>query len=95
MPTQTRADNKETQPRNTARRPFPALGRGLSQGERRLDEGEFLDVFNATPDEVNGWCRDGSIIDCKTLVGALWLQNVLSGVWSLDWSGAMPADVAR
>jgi ADP-ribose pyrophosphatase len=44
---------------------------------------------------VNGWCRDGSIIDCKTLVGALWLQNVLSGAWSLDWSGAMPADVAR
>ena len=71
------------------------FARGLSQGERRLDEGEFLDVFNATPDEVNGWCRDGSIIDCKTLVGALWLQNVLSGVWSLDWSGAMPADVAR
>jgi ADP-ribose pyrophosphatase len=71
------------------------FARGLSQGERRLDEGEFLDVFNATPDEVNGWCRDGSIIDCKTLVGALWLQNVLSGAWSLDWSGAMPADVAR
>ena len=71
------------------------FARGLSQGERRLDEGEFLDVFNVTPDEVNGWCRDGSIIDCKTLVGALWLQNVLSGVWSLDWSGAMPADVAR
>jgi ADP-ribose pyrophosphatase len=71
------------------------FARGLSPGERRLDEGEFLDVFTATPDEVSAWCRDGSVIDCKTLVGALWLQNVLSGAWSLDWSGAMPADVAR
>ncbi len=71
------------------------FARGLSLGERRLDEGEFLDVFTATPDEVNAWCRDGSIIDCKTLVGALWLQNVLSGAWSLDWTGRMPAAVAR
>lgn len=71
------------------------FARGLSPGERRLDDGEFLDVFTATPDEVKGWCRDGSIIDCKTLVGALWLQNVLSGAWSLDWSGRMPAAVAR
>jgi ADP-ribose pyrophosphatase len=71
------------------------FARGLTPGERRLDEGEFLDVFTATPDEVQAWCHDGSIIDCKTLVGALWLQNVLSGAWSLDWSGAMPAHVAR
>lgn len=71
------------------------FARGLALGERRLDEGEFLDVFTATPDEVQAWCRDGSIIDCKTLVGALWLQNVLSGAWSLDWSGAMPAHIAR
>jgi ADP-ribose pyrophosphatase len=71
------------------------FARGLSLGERRLDEGEFLDVFTATSDEIQLWCRDGSIIDCKTLVGALWLQNVLSGTWSLDWSGVMPADVAR
>ena len=71
------------------------FARGLTLGERHLDEGEFLDVFSATPDEVQAWCRDGSIIDCKTLVGALWLQNVLMGAWLLDWSGAMPAGVAR
>lgn len=71
------------------------FARGLTPGERRLDEGEFLDVFTATPDEVSGWCRDGRIIDCKTLVGALWLQNVLSGAWSLDWTGNMPPEVAR
>lgn len=71
------------------------FARGLSPGERRLDEGEFLDVFTATPDEVNRWCRDGSIVDCKTLVGALWLQNLLSGAWTLDWTRHMPAAVAR
>lgn len=71
------------------------FARGLTSGDRRLDEGEFLDVFSATPDEVMAGCRDGSIIDCKTLVGALWLQNVLSGAWSLDWSGEMPVAVAR
>lgn len=71
------------------------FARGLTAGVRRLDEGEFLDVFTARPDEVAAWCRDGRIIDCKTLVGALWLQNVLSGAWSLDWSGLMPESVAR
>ncbi|UJW78921.1 NUDIX domain-containing protein [Hydrogenophaga sp. SL48] len=71
------------------------FARGLSAGERQLDEGEFLDVFSATPDELQAWCRSGAIIDCKTLVGALWLQNVLSGAWTLDWSGTMPPAVAR
>ncbi len=71
------------------------FARHLKMGERHLDEGEFLDVFSATPQQVQEWCRDGSIIDCKTLVGGLWLQNVLSGAWVLDWSGHMPAGIAR
>ena len=66
------------------------FARGLTLGERRLDEGEFLDVFTASPEELQSWCRQGEVIDAKTLVGALWLQNVLSGVWALDWSGAKP-----
>jgi ADP-ribose pyrophosphatase len=71
------------------------FARGLTLGERRLDEGEFLDVFIATPDELRTGCQSGAIIDCKTLVGALWLQNVMSGAWALDWSGAMPPSVTR
>lgn len=66
------------------------FARGLSLGERALDDGEALDVFAATPDELQAWCRSGAIIDCKTLVGALWLQNVLSGAWTLAW-GDNPA----
>ena len=61
------------------------FAKGLTSGERRLDDGEFLDVFSATPQEVLDWCRDGQITDAKTLTAALWLQNVLSGVWSLEW----------
>lgn len=71
------------------------FARGLTAGKQQLDEGEFLDVFSATPDELRAWCQSGVIIDCKTLVGAMWLQNVLSGAWTLDWSGAMPPAVAR
>ncbi|WP_427911682.1 NUDIX domain-containing protein [Ramlibacter sp. MMS24-I3-19] len=63
------------------------FARGLTAGERRLDEGEFLDVFAATPQELLAWCRDGRVTDAKTLTGALWLQNVLSGAWELDWRG--------
>ena len=67
------------------------FARGLTLGERNLDEGEFLDVLTATPEDLYAWCRDGTVIDGKTLVGALWLQNVLSGQWVLEWSG-VPLD---
>jgi ADP-ribose pyrophosphatase len=30
-------------------------------------------------------CLLGDVTDAKTVAGALWLQNVLSGAWSLDW----------
>jgi len=64
------------------------FARGLSQGERQLDEGEFLDVFSATSAELLQWCREGQVTDAKTLTGMLWLQNVLSGAWALDWRPA-------
>lgn len=61
------------------------FARSLAAGARQLDQGEFLDVFSATPEELMGWCRDGQVTDAKTLIGALWLQNWLSGAWSLEW----------
>lgn len=62
------------------------FARGLVLGERRLDDGEALDVFTATPEQFFSWCRAGTVTDAKTLVAALWLQNLLSGVWTLDWN---------
>jgi ADP-ribose pyrophosphatase len=61
------------------------FARALTLGERRLDAGEFLDVFTATTAELLAWCGGGQVIDAKTLTGVLWLQNVLSGAWPLEW----------
>lgn len=61
------------------------FARDLTLGERQLDDGEFLDVFTATSAELLDWCRTGHVTDAKTLTGVLWLQNVLSGAWALDW----------
>ena len=61
------------------------FGRELVAGVRALDQGEFLDVITATPDELLQWCRQGQVTDGKTLAAALWLQNVVSGTWTLDW----------
>jgi len=61
------------------------FARGLTLGQQKLDQGEFLDVFTATPQELQEWCRSGKVTDAKTLIGTFWLQNVLSGAWKLDW----------
>ena len=62
------------------------FARGLSLGARQLDSGEFLDVFTATPAELLQWCMTGQVTDAKTVSGALWLQNVLYGDWTLQWT---------
>ena len=64
------------------------FAKGLTKGERKLDEEEFLDVFTAQPSQVLAWSRDGSITDSKTLTCALWLQNYLSGTWPLNWTAS-------
>jgi ADP-ribose pyrophosphatase len=61
------------------------FARGLTLGDRKLDAGEFLDVYTATPAELFEGCRTGRVTDAKTLIGALWLQNVTSGAWTLSW----------
>lgn len=65
------------------------FARGLSKGPRQLDEGELLDVFTATPMQLLDWCRQGLVTDGKTLTAALWLQNLISGDWSLDWQDVL------
>jgi ADP-ribose pyrophosphatase len=61
------------------------FARGLTSGAQHLDEGEFLDVMIATPHELFEWCRDGHVTDAKTISAAMWLQNFLTGAWSLTW----------
>jgi ADP-ribose pyrophosphatase len=61
------------------------FARGLSAGQSQLDQGEFLEIFHASPTQLLDWCRDGQVTDAKTLTAALWLQNLVSGVWNLEW----------
>lgn len=59
----------------------------LTAGDRQLDEGEFLDVFTATQDELEAWIHTGRLTDVKTIVGLMWLQKWRTGQWALEWVG--------
>ena len=68
------------------------FARGLTGGERRLDAGEFLDVFEASVDSLEDAARRGEITDAKTLIGLLWLGHWRAGRWPLQWvSAASPS----
>ncbi|MFZ4285085.1 NUDIX domain-containing protein [Variovorax sp. HJSM1_2] len=64
------------------------FARGLTLGQRKLDEGEFLDVFTASQAELLEWCLSGKVTDSKTLAGMLWLQNYSLGARALQWQPA-------
>lgn len=70
------------------------FARGLTLGHRQLDPGEFLDVTSATLNELLQCCRDGRVTDGKTLAGALWLQNVAAGAWTLEWRFGTQSEAA-
>ncbi|MCG1043011.1 NUDIX hydrolase [Mycetohabitans sp. B8] len=57
------------------------LARGLTEGERALDDGEFLETIVVEPAILHEWIRRGDISDVKTIIGAFWLEKILSGVW--------------
>jgi len=71
------------------------FARGLTGGSQQLDHEEFVEVCTATPEQLQAWCRDGSVSDAKTLTCVLWLQNVQSGAWRLDWQGDAAAEGSR
>lgn len=58
------------------------LAEGLTAGEAKLDDGEFLDVFTTTPTQVLAWVKDGTITDVKTIIGAFWLEKIIAGTWA-------------
>jgi len=57
------------------------LARGLIEGERQLDEGEFLETFTVDVRTLLSWVREGRVSDVKTVIGAFWLEKILSGGW--------------
>ena len=61
------------------------FARNLQAGAAQLDSDEFLEVRTENIAHLTQVCRDGGVTDAKTLTCMLWLQNVVSGAWSLDW----------
>lgn len=59
------------------------FARGLTEGERRLDDGEFLDLHICSADELDRRCAAGEVTDAKTLIGLQWLQNWRAGRWAI------------
>jgi ADP-ribose pyrophosphatase len=59
------------------------LARGLTAGDAKLDEGEFLETFIADQAQLMGWVKDGTISDVKTIIGVFWLEKLRSGEWKL------------
>lgn len=57
------------------------LARGLVAGESKLDEGEFLETFKMSVPELMDEVRAGKITDVKTVIGAFWLDKIISGDW--------------
>jgi ADP-ribose pyrophosphatase len=53
------------------------LARGLEKRERKLDQGEFLEIFELPLAEAMEMVRDGRITDAKTVAGLLWLKSFL------------------
>jgi ADP-ribose pyrophosphatase len=56
------------------------LARGLTHQGSKLDEGEFLEVFEMSLAEAIDWIRQGKITDSKSIVGLFWLEKYLN-----DW----------
>lgn len=55
------------------------LAQGLEHQGRRLDDGEFLEVFELSLPDALEWIRQGRINDSKTIVGLFWLEKHLNG----------------
>ena len=58
------------------------LARGLTAGEAKLDDGEFLETFTATIPELLDMVKRGEISDVKTVIGTFWLEKFAAGTWT-------------
>jgi ADP-ribose pyrophosphatase len=57
------------------------LARGLTAGDAKLDDGEFLETFTATIPEMLEMVKRGDITDVKTVIGTFWLEKIAAGTW--------------
>jgi ADP-ribose pyrophosphatase len=71
------------------------FARGLTLGERRLDDGEFIDVCLLDEAELDALAGAGQVTDAKTLICLMWLQKWRAGRWPLVWQTADSATGGR
>lgn len=57
------------------------LARGLQAGEHQRDEDEALQLFEASLEDCLAMVQRGDITDGKTIVGLLWAEKYLQGLW--------------
>ncbi len=57
------------------------LARGLTAGPRKLDDGEFLDVYKLPLSDLLEQVRLGQVTDVKTVIGTFWLEKIVNGQW--------------
>jgi ADP-ribose pyrophosphatase len=57
------------------------IARGLTAGQNKLDDEEFLEIFKAPVEELLTWVREGKITDVKTVIGTFWLEKIMAGTW--------------
>ena len=62
------------------------LARKLEKRERKLDQGEFLELLIVDFEEAVGMIRDGRITDAKTVSALLWVAT-----FARNGQGAAPA----
>ena len=61
------------------------FARGLTAGEQRLDEGEFVEVVSFSEAELDALAAGDGLPDVKTRIGLQWLQRWRAGAWPLQW----------
>lgn len=59
------------------------IARGLTAGDAQLDDGEFLETITVPVNQVLAWVKEGKITDVKTVIGAFWLEKIVSGQWQV------------
>lgn len=57
------------------------LARRLSRVAGGPDEGEFLEILEVPLGEALQWVREGTITDAKSIIGLMWTEKVVGGVW--------------
>ncbi len=57
------------------------LAKGLERGGAKLDDEEFLEVFDLPLAAALAWVREGKITDSKTVAGLFWAEKILEEGW--------------